>query len=172
MNTMAIPMRIPRPMAAPVIALGPEGCVSAAPDRGLELLWLILVASVVAEAVGFVIAKLVGPLVGLPVFGIPCTVSIFCYESMHPGEVCLISREYRCLDSNCISVHSIRSIHRDNTNCDHTSCRHSDRKDFVCIEWSEATQSRLPIVVRLGLALEAAGGIDKSVNIVSKDEVK
>jgi hypothetical protein len=42
----------------------------------------------------------------------------------------------------------------------------------MCIEWSEATQSRLPIVAQLGLALEAAGGIDKSVNIVSKDEVK
>jgi hypothetical protein len=91
MNIMTIPMRIPRPIAAPVIALGPEGCVSAAPDIGLELVWLILVGSVVAEVaevVGFVIAKLVGPLVGLPVFRIPCTVSIFCYSM----RTCILGR--------------------------------------------------------------------------------
>ena len=67
-------------MAAFAVALRLEDCVSVDPDRGLELLWLILLISViVAEIVGFVTAELVG----LPVFGIACImVSIFCYESI------------------------------------------------------------------------------------------
>jgi hypothetical protein len=52
-----------------------EDCVPADPDRGLELLWLVLVASVV----GVVLATNKLGLVGLPVFGIPYTGSISYY---------------------------------------------------------------------------------------------
>jgi hypothetical protein len=46
------------------------------------VLWLILVASmVISVIVGLGIAKLVKPLVRLPVFGITCTVSVLGYES-------------------------------------------------------------------------------------------
>jgi hypothetical protein len=75
-------------MAAFVAVLRLEDCVAADPDRGPELLWLILIISViVAEIVGFVTDKLVG----LPVSAIVCIVSIFCYESIL-GRFALVER--------------------------------------------------------------------------------
>jgi hypothetical protein len=65
---MTIPKTIPTPMLAFAVMLRPEDCASTVALRVL-----------VAEIVGFVTA----------VFGVPCRVSIFCYESI-PGKFALV----------------------------------------------------------------------------------
>jgi hypothetical protein len=75
-------------MATFVVVPRLEDCVVVDPDRGLKLLWLILIISViVAEIVGFVTAKLAG----LPVFEITCIVSIFCHGRIL-GRFALVER--------------------------------------------------------------------------------
>jgi hypothetical protein len=66
-------------MPAFAVVLIPEDDVLADPaaDREVELLLLMLFTSALTGVVGFVTAK--PELVGLPVFGTPYTVSIFCY---------------------------------------------------------------------------------------------
>jgi hypothetical protein len=78
--------KTPTPMAAFAVALRLEGCVSEDPDRGLELLVLV-----VAEIVGFVVTT--AKLMGLPVFGITCiTVSILCCCESTLGRFALVER--------------------------------------------------------------------------------
>ena len=75
-------MKPPTIMAALAAVLRQEDCVSANPDRGPELLWLVLIVIVyvvaIAKVVGFVTAKLVG--LAVFGFGMPCTVLVFCYQ--------------------------------------------------------------------------------------------
>ena len=78
-NIIAASRKTPISIPAFAIVLIPEDDALADPaaDREVELLLLMLFTSALTGVVGFVIAKL--ELVGLPVFGTPYTVSIFCY---------------------------------------------------------------------------------------------
>jgi hypothetical protein len=142
-------------MAIPVL-LRPEGCVSVGPGE-------------VSAGPGEVVE------LGLPVVPALCTVSIFSkWLREHPGEAYL-SRGARILGSNCdcISIHGSSRFINDSINRSGSSAcfKHNYWYSTVyCAYWTEAAQSRLPVIAGAGLALETIGKL--RVNILSHDKAK
>ena len=78
------------------------------------------------------------------------------------------------MDSNVnwISIHTPWRTLRDSAKCSSACLRYNDRNSFCCCKFTVANQSRSVLDAVARLACEAAGGIDKRVNVISKDKGK